>query len=269
MRLQSGGIDIWYIDESTDTELFALTAFAIPFLRQHDGVWSLVWEDHYEAIREWRRELRLRFGIPVAKELKATKLVAGRGRYAGGANQLSPTTGVMAYRWALSNLGFLQPSSIISVCSHRQSSLLGRGRLEAALIGLLQRMRTATERAQRNAMVFFDQGHAEYRNLYRQARHFLPTGSALNDWGNGHRSRNLLLSMFTKDANFKESHQCHFTQLADLLSFAVLAKIRHERGTLPPGQMQLSCHTLYDAVPSNVLNLHVTLKDRDRGILRL
>jgi hypothetical protein len=124
-------------------------------------------------------------------------------------------------------------------------------------------------RRKRNAMVFFDQGHAEYRQMYRQARHFLPTGSALNDWGNGHRARNFPLSMFTKDANFKESHQCHFTQLADLLSFAVLAKIRHEHGTLPPGQLQLASHTLYDAVPSSVLNLFATRRDPDRGILRL
>lgn len=269
MKLEPGGIDIWYIDESTDPDFFAMSAISVPFLRQYDGTWTLAWEDHFKNIREWRRELRRQHGIPVAKELKGTKLVAGRGRYATGKHQLSPMAGVAAYRWALLNIGFLQPASIISVCGRKSSQLYGHSRLEAVLYALLQRMRTAMEKAHRNAFVFFDEGHGEYRTLYRKAQVFLPTGSNLGDWGGGQTAKNLPLAMFTKDANIKQSDHCFVTQLADLLSFAVLAKVRHENGKLPVPQHSLSTHTLYDSVPASVLNLKAATEDPLRGIKRL
>lgn len=269
MKLEPGGIDIWYIDESTDPDFFAMSAISVPFLRQHDGTWTLVWEDHFEGIRDWRRELRKQHGVPVAKELKGTKLVAGRGRYASGTHQLSPAAGVAAYRWALSNIGFLQPDSIISVCGRKTSQLYGHSRLEAALYALLQRMRTAMDKTRRNAFVFFDEGHGEYRSLYRKARVFLHTGSNIGSWSGGKTVKNLPLEMFTKDANIKQSGHCFYTQLADLLSFGVLAKVRHENGKLPAPQIPLGTHSLYDSVPSVVLNLKAAAEDPLRGIKRL
>lgn len=268
MKLLPGGIDVWYIDESTDRDFFAMSAVSVPFLRPVDGTWTLVWDDQFDNLREWRRELRRQHGIPVAKELKGTKLVAGRGRYAGK-HQLSPAAGANAYRWALANLGFLQPASIISVSGTKSSNLYGHSRLEAALYALLQRMRTAASKAQRNAFVFFDEGHGEYRTLYRKARVFLPTGSALGGWKSGQMSKNLPLTAFTKDANIKKSDHCFFTQLADLLSFAVLAKVRAENKALPAAQVALSTNTLYDAIPATVLNLKASRADPTRGIVRL
>ena len=57
-------------------------------------------------------------------------------------------------------------------------NLYGRQQLEAALYALFQRMRTQCARRNVNAMVFFDQGHPEYRRLYRQAQVFLSTVAA-------------------------------------------------------------------------------------------
>lgn len=119
-------------------------------------------------------------------------------------------------------------------------------------------------------MVFFDEGHGEYRTLYRKARVYLPTGSALGVWSGGQRTRSLPLDNFTKDANIKQSAHCFFTQLADLLSFAVLAKRRFELGLLSATHQELGVHTLYDAVPAAVLNLRAAAaKDPVRGIVRI
>jgi hypothetical protein len=70
-------------------------------------------------------------------------------------------------------------------------------------------------RAERIGLVFFDEGHGEYRTLYRRARVFLSTGSERGDWGAGKGTKNLPLPLdnFTKDANTKESEHCFFIQL--------------------------------------------------------
>jgi len=66
------------------------------------------------------------------------------------------------------------------------------------------------------------------------------------------------------------SEHCFFTQLADLLSFAVLAKRRAELGLLSPAHKTLGVDTLYDAIPAPVLNLKAAAsKDPARGIVRV
>jgi len=72
--------------------------------------------------------------------------------------------------------------------------------LEVLLYALLQRMRTACNRSRRNGIVFFDEGHGEYRKLYRRARVFLPTGSMFGGWRGGAQTQNMPLDNFTKDS---------------------------------------------------------------------
>lgn len=268
MLLPNGGIDVWYVDESVDRDILAMSAIAIPFLRHDEGNWKVVWEDHFKNLRDWRRLLSKLHGIPVSKELKGSKLVGGRGRYLKGKHQLKPLTAVAAYRWALTQLGFLPPSSIVTVIGTPNSTLYGHGRLEAVLFALLQRMRTASAKTGRLGMIFFDEGHGEYRKLYRKARVYLPTGSAVGDWGSGQATKNLPLDNFVKDANIKESAHCFFTQLADLLSFAALSKLRGEFGTLPATQNGLGLTTLYASIPGTVLNTKASSKD-PLGLVRL
>lgn len=268
MRLTDGGIDVFYIDESADAALVAMSAVRIPFLRSVAGTWTLVWEDQFANMRSWRRRLSASHGIPVRKELKGSKLISGRGRYAGGKHQLPRPAAMGAYRSAMSGLGFLPESCIISVVADCHATLYGHTRLEAVLYALLQRMQKACEASGRTGLLFFDEGHGEYRTLYRKARVYLPTGSALGGWPGGRATKNLPLANFTKDANFKQSHHCWFTQLADLLSFAVLLKVRAELGHLPSWQNTLGAGALYDAVPRKALNVNASRKD-SQGIVRL
>jgi hypothetical protein len=268
MQVPPGGIDIYYVDESTDRDFMVMTALAVPFVRQVDGIWTVVWEDHFRSVRDWRRRLRQNHQIPVAKELKGAKLLSGRGRYLLGRHQLRPAAAAVAYRAALSDLSFLQPHAIISVVGSPRSSLYGHGRLQAVLYALLQRMRTACSKNARLGLVFFDEGHGEYRKLYRKARVYMPTGSNKGDWGGGAASRNLPLDNFVKDANIKESEHSFFIQLADMLSFACLLKVRGEEGRMTIWQAGMSAHTLYDATPLGSLNTHTSATD-PLGIVRL
>jgi hypothetical protein len=68
----------------------------------------------------------------------------------------------------------------------------------------------------------------------------------------------------------EQSEHCFFTQLTDLLSFAVLARRRSELGPLSPVHKTLGVDTLYDAIPAPVLNLKAAAsKDPAHGIVRV
>ncbi len=84
-------------------------------------------------------------------------------------------------------------------------------------------------------MTFFDQGHQEYRQLYRMAQVHLPTGSMLGSWG-AKATKNMPLDMFVKDANEKNSKYCFFTQVADIIAYAAFLKIKGERNELADWQ---------------------------------
>lgn len=129
-------------------------------------------------------------------------------------------------------------------------------------------MRTACAKSSRQGLVFFDQGHGEYRKLYRKARRFLPTGSAYGQWNESGASRNLPLDNFTKDANIKESEHSFFVQLADLLSYALFLKRKGEMDSLADWQVEHQLASLYDAVPIRVINTWASRRD-GQGIVRL
>jgi hypothetical protein len=266
MRLASGGIDIFYIDESMDDDVYAITSVAIPFLRFVDQVWTIVWPDHFEAIRDWRTDVKNVHGIPVRKELHGNKLASGRGRYRHGKQQFSRRAAAGVYGDLLSRLVFLPDTSIISVVGTRSSKLYGQTKLEAILHALLQRMRKACSDTKRNGLVFFDEGHGEYRKLYRRSLVYLPTGSQFGGWSSLGFSKNLPLDNFVKDGNEKSSKHSFYIQLADLIVYAL--KIKGERKSLTSWQAANNLQDLYGKIPMAKLNTKASWKD-PLGIVRL
>jgi len=270
MLLRSGGLDIFYIDESHDNTAYVVTAITIPFLR-HEGInWNIVWPDYLDAAKQWRRNIKKNLYIPATKELHGIKLASGRGRYRLGKWQFDKARASSVYRQILRSINFFPDASIISVAVHRGAkNLYGRSRLEAALYALLQRMRTQCNSRQTNAIVFFDEGHPEYRKLYRQAQVYLPTGSRLGNWAGGLFSKNMPLDMFTKDGNDKPSRHCYFTQIADLVAYAAFLKIKSERNALTSWQAKYKLDSLYDEVPIRMRNVAAQSKAPRDAIVRL
>jgi hypothetical protein len=262
MLLRSGGMDVFYIDESHDKTIYAVTAIAVPFLRKENSIWQISWPDHLQAAKSWRRAIADTHKIPASKELHGWKLVSGRGNYLYGNRKLPPANAAEIYRAILKSVDFIPEASVITVTGVRGRALYGHERLERVMHALFQRMRRQCIDGSRwvNAMTFFDEGHPEYRSLYRRAMVNLPTGSLFGP------ARNLPLDMFIKDGNFKNSKHCLFTQLADLISYAALSKVRHERGLMEAPQEALGIHTIYDGVPDAIKNLKAGGKD---GIVRI
>ena len=225
-----------------------------------DGIWQISWPSFLEAAKGWRRSVADELKIPTAKELHAWKLVSGRGNYLYGTRQLKKENALVTYRRILQLAAFVPPESVITVVGSRGPQMYGHERLERVMYALFQRMRRQCVGRNCNAMTFFDQGHAEYRKLYRKAAVHLPTGSRFG------AARNLPLDMFVKDGNEKNSKHCLFTQLADLISYAALSKVRFETGVMEQSQQDIGLQYLYDGVPAAMKNLKAGGSD---GIVRI
>ncbi|MDR4308407.1 hypothetical protein IHQ68_17445 [Chelatococcus sambhunathii] len=203
------------------------------------------------------------------KELHGVKLASGRGQFLHGRHNFKHKQAAEAYRQILMNMDFVPDSSIMSVVASRGHFLYGYDRLEAAMLALFQRMRKACLAEHTNAITFFDQGHPEYRRLYRMAQVHLPTGSAQGSWGGGSATKNLPMDMFTKDGNEKNSKHCYFTQAADLIAYAAFLKIKGEHGDLTDWQKNHHMNELYNAIPARMINVKVSGAAPRDGIVRL
>jgi hypothetical protein len=208
--------------------------------------------------------------LPNSKHQRTPRNIAGiwRGNYFKGKHNFQRPRAGAIYRGILSLINHIPDASILSAVAPRTSFLYGNERLEAALYALFQRMRLQCLARDVNAFVFFDQGHPEYRRLYRQAQDYLATGSSHGGWG-GAATRNMPLDMFLKDANEKNSKHCYFTQLADLIAFAALLKIRSERNSLAPWQADLNYGNIYDSIPTRYINTQASNTPPRDGIVRL
>jgi len=146
--------------------------------------------------------------------------------------------------------------------------MYGHARLQRVMYALFQRMRKQCKSRNVNAMVFFDQGHPEYRRLYRRACVSLPTGSMFGAWTSG-LQQNMPLDMFVKDGNEKCSKDCLFTQISDLIAFAAFSKVRSERKMLTPDQIRFGMGNLYNAIPTEILNAKASFAAPRDAIVRL
>ena len=261
MKLRSGGIDAFYIDESHDQRHYLVTSVRVPFLRNVDGTWNITWKAHFDGAKAWRKRLKTKLNIPVNKELHGNKLAAARGNFFKGKHNFSKPKAGAVYRECLSEIDFLPQHSIMSAVAPRGKFLFGRDRLNAAMMVLFQRIRRQCYADDRNGIIFFDSGHPEYRHLYRASCLHLMTGRKDGD------PVNLPLDMFVKDGNYKDSKHCFFTQTADMIAYAAFLKIKGENGNLTPTQQTYSHNNFYGALQGQLVNPLVS-PQRD-GIVRL
>lgn len=259
MPLRENGIDIFYIDESLHGEHFIATAVCVPFLRIENGHLIDEWLPMLRAAETWRRNLSANKNIRFRKELHGFEFLGSKGLYKKGNLNLYPDEAHEAYHEALSTLSFLGPSSIITVHASQNTNLFGAIGLDAALNGLFQRMRMHCNAVGRNAMIFFDHGRPNYIKLFRRAVRYLPTGA------NG---ENRPIDMFIKDGNVKDSGSSYFIQIADLVAYAALAKVRFSDGTLNAKRIRRQHHELYDSIPIDIINTRAT-RLREDGIVFL
>jgi hypothetical protein len=273
--MHANALSTVYADESGDQQRFVIAFVRIPTasITLPASEWDAEalnndWIGWFEKVRAWRRLLKERHGIPVNRELKGSKLATGRNQYNGGKKPLYGQRAWDAYWDALQALSFLPDRSIFSVYATRGAALYGNRKLDAALYAAFQRIERQNQAQRERCIIFFDEGHSEYRSLYRKACVHFPTGSRLGGWGSGARSVNMPMISTIEDANFKDSKTSHFIQIADMVAYATLLKARGECGALSERESRNRRDAMHDAIPRNVLNTRVVTGGND-GIVRL
>lgn len=262
MELRSGGIDLFYIDESERFPLSLVTAVRVPFLREIEGVWTFVWQDYLDKATLWRKALSANHHIRSRVELHGYEILAHQGLLLNGRRNLRPDEAFALYADALKTIDFLPKGSIITAFATDKTELMGHKGIKAAMVGLFQRIRRQCGK-QVNGVMLFDDGHPEYVSWFRQATKYLPTGSMHGGWGSG-TTANLPLDMFPKDANLKASKLSPFLQIADLIVYSARLKLESETGALAEKRKKRGHDQLYDCVPSITINQAATGKRADR-----
>ena len=209
---------IYYIDESEGPTRYVRSALGVDAER---------WNDLYEDIQEWRRELRETYGIPPDRELHACDLLSGRGMLArnGNANErLSPGRGAEVFREGLrriedaaSNIGGIE---VINVCL-RKPDVYAYERV--SLNRLLNRINASVRAAGRHAFLIFDEGReGMITTAYRRLRTCNPVPSRYERWEEGERTRNIPVENVIGGPSFRNSRDDDLLQMADLIAHALL-----------------------------------------------
>lgn len=260
-------LSTFYADESDNKEFYVIACVNIPTV-DAKGWGSVEWQRYYDATVAWRRDIKAKFNVPIKKELKGSKIATGRNSYDGGKGRIYGPPAFELYKHALATLDFLPDASVFSVASQKGYQLFGHTRLEATLYAMFQRMQSQCKAKGHVSLIFFDEGHMEYRTMFRRACTHLPTGSMQGAWGGGAATKNIPFDRAIKDVNFKDSKQSSFVQIADLIAYATLLKMKKEANTLSDREKQLGFGDIFQSIPKAILNTMVDLSTRD-GIKRL
>ena len=209
---------IYYIDESEGPRYYVRSALGVDGER---------WNDFFADVHAWRTELRERYGIPLARELHATDLLAGRGLLArnGDANERVPLDqgtevfleGLRRIEDAAKSMGGIE---VVNVCLHKPES---RRYEQASLNRLLTRINTSVASAGRHAFLIFDEGREEMiSRLYRglKVRNHVP--SRYDAWEDGEKTRNIPIERVIGGPAFRSSKEDCLLQMADFIAHALL-----------------------------------------------
>ena len=209
---------LYYIDESEGPRYYVRSAL---------GVDAESWNELFADIYAWRVELRDRYGIPIARELHASDLLAGRGLLAqnGDTNErVSPRQGAEVFLGGLRRLEDAAKSiggvEVINVCLHKPES---RRYEQTSLDRLLTRINTSVTSAGRHSFLIFDEGREEMvSSLYRRlkVRNHVPSRYEL--WEDGGKTRNMPIERVIGGPAFRSSEGDRFLQMADFIAHALL-----------------------------------------------
>lgn len=193
---------ICYIDDSGDERFRVFSALSIPLI---------VWNECFEQVRSFRRDLRKKEGIYVTVELHATDFVGGRGRISE--NIIPKGARCRIFRETLQFLATLPGVQLFNAAATKANE----ARLYERMLNRINRTMMAWDS---QALLVSDEGK-DYTYLVRKMRVFNPIPSKYGTWENGNLTHNIVLDRIIEDLFFRKSERSYFIQLADFSAYAL------------------------------------------------
>ncbi|HAZ27658.1 TPA: hypothetical protein DCY67_03430 [Candidatus Acetothermia bacterium] len=198
-----------YVDDSRDGHLCVFSALA---------VFSDRWREAFSMVRQFRRDLRDRDGIPVHTEFHAWKFVSGRGRL--GERIVPKVRRCEIFKDALRMVAGLPGARLFSVVFPAHAE-------ERAFERLLNRIHRTMEAWDSRAIRICDQGkETVYTRLTRRMGVYNPIPSCYGTWPGTGRMRNIPIDRILEDPVFKRSDPSYFIQLVDFCAYSLLRQER-------------------------------------------
>lgn len=210
-----------YIDESGDTGPAAkggtLTYSLGCVLVDADA-----WPAAFDQLLEFRRRLKITYGVPIRAEIKANYLLRNSGDLRQVA--LGPGARRLIYRAHLSMVDRIGARAFGVVIDKRNVDRAPGEVFDLAWQTLMQRLERTSTKENVTFALLHDEGENDtVRRWARQARRYLTAGSAFGTGGLQGAAR-----LLVDDPIPRKSHQSYFIQLADLVAYAAF------RANIPP-----------------------------------
>jgi hypothetical protein len=203
--------EIAYIDESYDTETFAMSALIVPIS---------AWRATFETVKAHRHRLKQDYGIFTSKELHALEFVSGRGRISDRmipkglrAHLFHETMSMMAALPELRVIGGAWP-----MADHEKRDIHAK-----AFSRIAERLQRRAVAQKSHILRMVDEGKdVELRKVARRSAVYNMVGSQYGAWENGAPAKNIPNDRLVEDPIFRSSARSYFLQLADFIAYALL-----------------------------------------------
>jgi hypothetical protein len=199
-----------YMDDSYDQEADFLV-FSV--LAVKDDCWLA----EFDAIKDFRRQLRKQHGIGVSEEIHAYKLVSGRGR--PSPKILTKYQRSVIFKDILTMVANLPELQIFNACGplSQDGWIFER---------LMNRINRTLETWNNRAVLISDEGKEGFLNrLRRRMAVYNPIPSKYGRWqATDEVTKNIPIHRILEDIFFKDSAHSHFIQLADCVAYALLRR---------------------------------------------
>ena len=221
-----------YCDESGDPTRTIASAVVIP---------DHAWRASFEVVRDFRKALKTRYGIPIQYELHARKLVGGKGSPGQRVGPLGRHLGCKIFIEALDTLNTLGALGVYGMNISLENSKFHRP-LRQAVMRLFQRFENNLTKNYKSeyGLVFYDGTEGQHgtmaQRLLRRMQVYNPVPSMI------HRGtyRMMPIRQLLGDPTIRDSTDS-FIQLADMMAYALL------RQDNPPSHPVLVAHGIGQA----------------------
>jgi hypothetical protein len=218
---------IMYVDESGDcgmnlspTQYFILTGIVVHELR---------WRSSLERLIDFRRRMRVAYGLKLREEIHAVRFL---NRRPGDLNRIPKHKRLSIIRLFIDELSQIEDVSIINVVVNKQNRPLDYDVFKCAWQALIQRFENTIRHrnfpgpanADERGMIFPDStDDKKLTKLLRRMRRFNPIPNQAHI-GSGYRD--LALQTVIEDPNFRLSQHSYFIQAADVAAYCLLQQLK-------------------------------------------